>query len=730
MNRNTPWPADEGEMAGRVRDHDWAATPLGPAHAWPQALRTAVDICLDSGFASYVWWGPELIQIYNDAAIAVLRAKHPAALGVPAREAWAEVWHTVGPRFEQVLLTGEPVVGEDVPMVPERGGPPQVALFTFCYSALRDAEGRVAGVNAIAIETTETIARLRSEGVAYDQLVRDQRQTLERLREANAEMARTAAALRESEEQYRLIVESARDYAIFTVGTDAKVASWSPGAQAVYGWSAAEVVGKDFAVLFVPEDREAGAPQWELATAREHGAAPDVRWHLRGDGTRVFVDGTTRALSRADGSLAGFLKIGQDVTVRRGVEEALRDSEQRYRLIVEGARDYAILTMDPAGRIESWSPGAEAVYGWSGDEAVGRDVAMTFTPEDREIGAPVEERAVAERDGWSPDVRWHQRGDGARVFIEGTTRALRDTDGTLRGFLKIGQDVTERRRVDQALRELNETLEQRVEARTAELARANASLGEVQAELMSTNEMLTLEIDERERADQARRELLLRLVSAEEQERARLSRELHDSVGQVATGLLLGLRALERGPAGPPAGLADLERLAEQIAREIHHVAAALRPPALDRLGLARALEAHLDEWSRRYGIACDFQAVGIDSTRFEPEVETTLFRAVQEGLTNVARHAGAQSVNLVLEHRPGTVGVILEDDGRGFDVEAAIEAAARARRIGLLGMRERVGLLGGTLQVESAPGAGTTLYVRLPDGSGDEGAAAAEAGG
>jgi PAS domain S-box-containing protein len=729
MNRTTSWPADGGEMGERIRAHDWAATPLGPAAGWPQALRTAVDICLGSGFVSYVWWGPELIQIYNDSAIPVLRARHPA-LGVPAREAWAEVWPTVGLRFERVLRTGESEVDEDVPLVPGEGAAPEAPLFTVCYSALRDAEGRVAGVNAVAIETAETIARLRSEGAAHDRLVREQRRILERLREANAEMARTAAALRVSEEQHRLIVESARDYAILTVGTDARITSWSPGAQAVYGWSAAEVVGKDFAVLFVPEDREAGAPQWELATARENGAAPDVRWHLRGDGTRVFVDGTTRALRRDDGSLAGFLKIGQDVTARRGVEEALRESEQRYRLIVEGARDYAILTMDPAGRIESWSPGAEAVYGWSGEEAVGSDVAMTFTPEDREIGAPVEERAVAERDGWAPDVRWHQRGDGARVFIEGTTRALRDPDGTLRGFLKVGQDVTERRRVDQALRELNETLEERVEARTAELARANAALGEVQAELMSTNEMLTGEIAERERAAQARRELLLRLVSAEEQERARLSRELHDSVGQVAAGLLLGLRALERGPAGRPAGLADLERLAEQIAREIHHVAAALRPPALDRLGLAHALEAHLDEWSSRYGIACDFQAVGIDSHRFEPEVETTLFRAVQEGLTNVARHAGASSVNVVLEHRPGTVGVILEDDGRGFDVEAAIEEAARGRRLGLLGMRERVGLLGGTLQVESAPGAGTTLYVRLPDASGDEGAGAPEAGG
>ncbi|HEU4559749.1 MAG TPA: PAS domain S-box protein [Longimicrobium sp.] len=679
MSEGTRWPLGGGETGALIRERDWAETPLGPADGWPAALKTAVDIMLGSPEPVAVAWGPDCVQLYNDAYAELVGERHPGLFGRPALEGWADVRAVLAPILDTVL-SGVPAVVEEDRSVMLRGpgaAGAEPRWFTFTFVAIHDERGAVAGVFHRVVETTE---RKRAE-----------------------------AALRDSEERHRLIVESARDYAILMAGTDRRITSWSPGAQAVYGWTAAEVLGRDFGFLFVPEDREAGAPEWELATARERGAAPDVRWHLCADGSRVFVEGTTRALRGADGALAGYLKIGQDVTSRRRVEDALRDGEERYRMIVEGARDYAILTVDPDGRITSWAPGAEAVYGWSADEVAGADVAMTFTPEDRAEGVPERERAVAREQGWAPDVRWHLRSDGARVFIDGITRALHHADGTLRGFLKIGQDVTERRRMDEALRELNETLEERVEARTAELE-------QVQAELMRTNDMLTAEIAQHERADQVRRELLRQLVTAEEQERARLSRELHDSVGQVVTALLLGLKALEREPAGPPAGLGDLERLAGQIAREIHHVAAALRPPALDRLGLRRALEAHLEEWSERYGVACDYQPVNVDDQRFEPEVETTLFRAVQEGLTNVARHAGAGTVTLVLERRPGTLGAILEDDGRGFDVEAAMEAAAHARRMGLAGLRERVELLGGTLQVESALGSGTTLFVRLPD--------------
>ena len=964
-------------MAERIRAHDWARTPLGPIDAWPQSLKTAVDLCLGSAFAGFVWWGPELVQLYNDAALAIVRAKHPQALGAPARQAWADVWGEVGALVEGVVATGQAVKGEDLPLVPDRGGARETAWFTFSYSAARDEAGAVAGVFITAIETTAKvkaerrlgelagraglsadfralfeaaptpyvvlappdfqivavndaylratmterseivgrtlfdvfpenpddpaatgaanlraslervlatrradamavhkydirrprsagggfverwwspasapvlgadgevaliihrvedvteIVRLKSAGEAQDQLLRDQQDTIERLREAEE-------ALRASEARHRLIVEGARDYAIFTADPEGRIESWSPGAEAVFGWSAGEVLGRPLDITFTPEDRERGEPEKERGEARATGSAPDVRWHLRRDGSRVFIDGTMRALDDGAGGVRGFLKIGQDVTQRRRVEEALRESEERHRLIVEGARDYAIFTTDPEGRIESWSPGAEAVYGWSAGEAVGQSLDMTFTPEDRAAGEPEKERAETRATGSAPDVRWHVRRDGARVFIEGVSRALFGPGGEPRGFLKVGQDVTQRRQTEEALREsqerfrtlvqnirdyaifltdaggvvtewtegaervkgytaeeavgrhvsifytpenvaageverelgeaaehgraeregwrvrrdgariwvneiatavrgadgrlvgytkisrdlsaqreaqealrrLNETLEQRVAERTAELAESNAALA--------------AEIAERERAEASRSDVLRRLVSAEENERRRISRELHDSLGQLVTGLLLGLKALER-EAGRTSRIEDLGRLADRIAREMQHMAVQLRPPALDSLGLQVALQSHLEEWSERHGVEADFHGAGLDGDRLPPEVETTIYRVVQEGLTNVLKHAQASCVSLVLERRGGSVRAILEDDGKGFDVEATLASPEKAKRLGLRGMRERVALLGGELEVESSPGSGTTVFVRLPDpaGAGREG--------
>lgn len=681
MSEATHWPPGGGETGALIRSRDWSGTPLGPPAGWPPALKTAVDIMLGSPEPTSVGWGPACVQLYNDAYARLVHERHPALFGRPALEGWAGVRAVLEPILAAVFAGVPGVVEEDrAVMLREPGaGHAEPRWFTFTFVPIHGEGGAVAGVFHRVVETTE---RRRAE-----------------------------AALRESEERHRLIVESAREYAILTTDEGGRIESWSPGARAVYGWAPDEVLGRHFSLLFVPEDREAGAPARELATARRTGAAPDLRWHLRSDGSRVFVDGTTRALHGSDGSPAGFLKIGQDVTARRRTEEALRESEERYRLIVEGARDYAILTTDAGGRVESWSPGAREVYGWSAREIAGQPVDVTFTPEDRAAGAPAAERATAREHGAAPDVRWHLRRDGARVFIEGTTRALRDADGTLRGFLKIGQDVTERRQTEDALRQLNETLERRVAERTAELAAANRGL--------------TGEVRQRARAEAARREVLRQLVTAEEDERRRISRELHDQMGQQVTGLLLGLKTLEH-EAGPSERVAALQRLADGIARDLQTMALQLRPPALDRLGLVPALQNHLDDWSTRYGVSCDFHAAGLEGDRLPHEVETTVYRVVQEGLTNVLKHAGATRVGLVLERRRGVLSAILEDDGRGFDVEATLSAPDTARRLGVRGMRERVALLGGTMEIESSPGTGTTLYVRIPGGAG-EGAAAAD---
>lgn len=147
-------------MAALIRATDWSATPLGPIERWPERLRIAVEVCLDSAQPTFVWWGPQLAQIYNDAALAIMGLKHPEALGRPGRQTWSDIWPTIGPFIEQVASSGKPVRGDDVLMHPDRGQQPQEAWFTVSYSALRQADGQIAGVLIAAVETT---ARMRAD---------------------------------------------------------------------------------------------------------------------------------------------------------------------------------------------------------------------------------------------------------------------------------------------------------------------------------------------------------------------------------------------------------------------------------------------------------------------------------------------------------------------------------------------------------------------------------------
>lgn len=395
---------------------------------------------------------------------------------------------------------------------------------------------------------------------------------------------------------------------------------------------------------------------------------------------------------------------------RRGGRSRDEKAESRYRRIVEGALDHAIFTTDAAGIIDSWSPGAAAIFGWGVDEIMGRSMELTFTPEDRAAGLADQERIVARAEGVAPDVRWHLRKDGSRVFIDGTTRALQDPSGRVTGFVKVGQDVTERRLAEDDLRDseaglrnLAETLEARVAERTAELS--------------ATNRALLQEIRDRESAEAARRAMFRLLVTAEENERGRLSRELHDHLGQQLTGLMLGMRVVEneKSPEVRSLRIRQLSDLASSLARDLHMIALELRPPALDNLGLERALRSHLEEWSDRHGIACEFKTDGLARSTLSTEVETTLYRIVQEGLTNVLKHAKASRVSLVLEHRDGRINAVLEDNGIGFDVEAVAALPDAGRRLGLGGIRERLMLLGGELEIETSAEGGTTLFARIP---------------
>lgn len=256
----------------------------------------------------------------------------------------------------------------------------------------------------------------------------------------------------------------------------------------------------------------------------------------------------------------------------------------------------------------------------------------------------------------------------------------------------------------EALRQARNDLETRVRDRTAELARSNL--------------VLQIEVAERTQAEAVRQQLLRRLVTAQEEERRRVARELHDQMGQYLTALMLGLESVKElceSPSPAQARVGQLQEVTDRLMKEVHRLARNLRPAALDDLGLPKALRQYAEEWSRYAGIAVEFHSHDVDTERLPPHIETTLYRVVQEALTNVLKHANARCASILLERRGDRVHAIVEDDGDGFDVEAMMASTDAQCRLGLFGMQERVALVGGTLEIESTPGAGTAVFARIP---------------
>jgi signal transduction histidine kinase len=213
-------------------------------------------------------------------------------------------------------------------------------------------------------------------------------------------------------------------------------------------------------------------------------------------------------------------------------------------------------------------------------------------------------------------------------------------------------------------------------------------------------------------------ELLRKLVTTQEDERRRMARELHDQLGQSVSALGMGLRmlanpALDEVQHGQI--VARLQQITVQIDQDMKRLATELRPTVLDDLGLVDAVQHQVESWAEHTGIRAEFQGIGLETVRLPHELESVAYRVIQEALTNVLKHAQARDVSVILERRGDRVRVIVEDDGCGFDLDALQQAPDVQQRLGLLGIRERVALLDGTVAIETEPGAGTTLFVELP---------------
>ncbi|UHQ20690.1 PAS domain S-box protein [Lysobacter sp. KIS68-7] len=246
---------------------------------------------------------------------------------------------------------------------------------------------------------------------------------------------------------YRRLVGAVPDYAIFLLDPEGYVRSWNAGAQQIKGYDENEIIGRHFSAFYPPEQIERRWPDHELKMARETGRFEDEGWRVRKDGTRFWANVVITRLLDDDGQLLGFSKITRDLTTRREQEVALRWSEERFRLLVEGVRDYAIFMLDPTGHVASWNIGAQQAKGYTPEEIIGQHFSVFYPPEVVASGWPERELEIALAEGRCEDENWRVRKDGTRFWASVVITALYDASGKHIGFAKVTRDLTDKRRV-------------------------------------------------------------------------------------------------------------------------------------------------------------------------------------------------------------------------------------------------------------------------------------------
>ncbi len=260
------------------------------------------------------------------------------------------------------------------------------------------------------------------------------------------------------EQRFQLLINAVTDYAIYMLDADGRVATWNPGLGRFKGYEADEIIGRHFSTFLTEEDRAAGLPAHILRTAAEEGKFEGEGWRVRKDGTRFWAHVLVDPIRDDSGRLIGFAKITRDISDKHEAEEALHASEQRFRMLVQGVRDYAIYMLDPDGRVTNWNAGAEAIKGYRADEIVGQHFSRFYTEEDRAAGEPARALETALREGKYEREAWRVRKDGSRFWASVLIDPIYTDDGDLAGFAKITRDVTDRREAQLQLEETRAAL--------------------------------------------------------------------------------------------------------------------------------------------------------------------------------------------------------------------------------------------------------------------------------
>ncbi len=499
-------------------------------------------------------------------------------------------------------------------------------------------------------------------------------------------------ALLVSEERFRQFAENSADVFWIVDAATGRLEYLNPITEQMWGEARANLIRDPdrWRALVHPEDRSKAAAAMPRVLAGEVFTV-EYRIVRPNDGELRWIRDTGFPIRNEAGDVYRVAGVAQDVTADRARTEALIESEERFRLLVESAHDYAIFLLDPGNRIIYWSAGAERVFGWSAEEALGESGELIFTPEDRAHNQEDEELRNALQHGVASDCRWHLRKDGSRVWIEGVMRRLDDEAGHPRGFAKIARDASDHRRFEDELRAGRDELERRVVERTRDL--------------VSTNKEL-------ERTMSQRQELERELLEISEREKRRIGEDLHDGVCQELTATALFLKASSNKVAvDSPEAAAVLEESAQIVNRNVgltRDLARGLQPADLTGVGLKDALRALASQTGEKGEMKCHFRSArGVRVT--DDNIALHLYRVAQEAVKNAVKHSGAENMLIVLDKNSENVCVTVEDDGKGFTPRR------RSKGLGLHIMRYRASALGGHLKIAKRKSGGTSVTCVIP---------------
>jgi PAS domain S-box-containing protein len=477
--------------------------------------------------------------------------------------------------------------------------------------------------------------------------------------------------LRDSEQRFRQLAEHIGEVFWLKDLKQSQVVYVSPAYEKIWGRTRESLYRspKSWTEVIHPEDRQRVVE----ADAKTHlQETYDQTYRIvRPDGSIRWIRDRAFPVYDVSGQLIRLAGIAEDITESKTLQDELAWVLNRLRLQIDRL-PLAYILIDADGRVADCNPAAEKTFGFTKQEALGRICLDLIVP------SPVDDR-VREivRRIWAGDMGAHnvndnKTKDGRIITCEWFNTPLIESDGLFVGVISLALDITARKRAD-------------------EVSREHALRSQV---------------------------LSRRLVEIQEDERRRISRELHDEIGQVLTTIGVNLQALrETREAAALPRLDESINLVKGAIRQVRHLAHELRPAMLDDLGLVVAVRSYLDRQAQLAGFSIQFQVDPIVE-KVPPEVETACFRVVQEALTNIVRHARPQQVRVELRRHETDLQLLIDDDGIGFDVVTARGRALRGESLGLLGMEERVALLGGRIEIRSSPAQGTTIHACFPIGA------------